>query len=259
MIDKNFYLENLSAFDLLIDVKPEEAKKTIYRIYCVLQRDKIWLSDVAEEDEYTEDDVELLNEVEQELKELDAQYGYNFEQLNEMVQRELKGEPIDDITRTNSLDDETSNPEELEENFNFVEDDNFEGEEEDFEDDELDLIVEAILESAKTRFDYPLFCSIFWDVEPNFIDENLIFAIISEKAQGESIENIAESIELEFLQNGFSIDAEDLIPIIEEKIEELHTEIRLFQIAMRSLNQGAKPQDVLDQIHLFLQQEKGEH
>ena len=262
MIDKNFYLENLTAFDTLIDVKPEEAKKAIFKVYCILQRDKIWITDIAQEDEFTLEDVELLEEIEDELIELDKEYGFKFDEFYQMVQREFKNNQAADensIVEENPVDameeifEEDDDQLDEWETLNELENTNPEIEE-DYETDELDIIVETILDSAKTRFDYPLFCSLFMDIDSYFIDENLIFAIISEKANGESNEAIAEKIEMEFVENGFSIDAEDLLPIIEEKANEMRSEILVFQVAVSSLNQGAAPQDVLNQINHFLNQ-----
>jgi hypothetical protein len=56
MIDKNFYLENLSAFDILIQDDREKAQEVIFRVFSSLQRDKIWLREVAAEEEIFEED-----------------------------------------------------------------------------------------------------------------------------------------------------------------------------------------------------------
>ena len=91
MIDKNFYLENLSAFDILIqDEDRKEAEKVIFRVFSMLQRDKIWLRDIATEEEIFEEDVELLEEVEVELKELDEKYEFRFDDFYMLVQQEMK-------------------------------------------------------------------------------------------------------------------------------------------------------------------------
>ena len=255
MIDKNFYLENLSAFDMLIDVKPEEAKKAIFKVYCIFQRDKIWITEIAQEDEFSLEDVELLEDIETELEDLDKEYGFNFEEFYEKVQQEIRKNQLpssneDEDLNTNDFDEvEDDHEDEWEDDLEYTEE-----EPEDYESDELDAIVETILQSAKKRFDYPLFCSLFTDINPQFIDENLLFAIISEKAHAESTESIAEKIEMEFLENGYSIDAEDLMHIIDKKANELRSEILVFQIAFSSLNQGANPDDVLKQIEHFLNQ-----
>ena len=90
MIDKNFYLENLSAFDILIeDEDRKEAEKVIFRVFSMLQRDKIWLRDIATEEEIFEEDVELLEEVEEELKELDEKYKFGFDEFYKRVQQEM--------------------------------------------------------------------------------------------------------------------------------------------------------------------------
>ena len=86
MIDKNFYLENLTAFDQLIEYDREAAEKVIYRVYSTLQRDKIWLA--ANEELSEEEDEEILLDTEQELKELDKQYSFNFKKYHEMVKNQ---------------------------------------------------------------------------------------------------------------------------------------------------------------------------
>ena len=91
MIDKNFYLENLSAFDILIeDEDRNQAQVVIFRVYSILQRDKIWLRDVATEEEISEDDEAFLQEIEEELTELDAKYHFQFDEFYQLVQQEVK-------------------------------------------------------------------------------------------------------------------------------------------------------------------------
>ena len=79
MIDKAFYLENLSAFDILIqDEDRQPAEALIFRVFSMLQRDKIWLQKFATEDEISEEDVAFLEEIEEELDELDKTYEFGL-------------------------------------------------------------------------------------------------------------------------------------------------------------------------------------
>lgn len=110
MIDKNFYLENLSAFDILIeDEDRKQAEAVIYRVFSMLQRDKIWLRDVAAEEEIFEEDAELLEEVEEELKELDQKYEFRFDEFYKLVQQEMKkmqSNAGSDLTENDPLEDD---------------------------------------------------------------------------------------------------------------------------------------------------------
>ena len=54
----------------------------------MLQRDKIWLREVATEEEIFEEDADLLEEVEEELKELDEKYDFRFDDFFKLVQQE---------------------------------------------------------------------------------------------------------------------------------------------------------------------------
>ncbi len=92
MIDKNFYLENLTAFDELIGSDRTEAEKVIYKVYCILQRDKIWLYNVATPEEMTEEDEDLLVDIENELSVLDQTYNFRFQEFHEMVLENLGAE-----------------------------------------------------------------------------------------------------------------------------------------------------------------------
>ena len=270
MIDKNFYLENLSAFDILIeDDDHKQAEEVIFRVYSILQRDKIWLSDVATEEEIFEEDAELLEEVEEELKELDLKYNFRFDDFYKLVQQEINKSP--DNAVVNSDQDEVFNSEIFDENEDdnsgeFDEDDNLDYEEEndglyDDEDDdnlshlsdeEIDQVTEYILESAKTRFDYAQFLKSFPVSEESFIDEQFLFPLIAGKAHEETDLEIAENMLSAFTTVGIQLDTNTVITIVEKIGKDIDLEILAFKIAVDSLQRGAHPQDVVHQISQLL-------
>ena len=275
MIDKNFYLENLSAFDILIqDEDRKQAETLIFRVFSILQRAKIWLRDVATEEEIFEEEVELLEEVEEELQELDQKYHFGFEAFYRRVQLELKkiqsksdlnidvaeNFAEDDDFEENDLDfiDEEEDPDlyEEEEEDDFEDDDLYDENEDDalshISDEELDQITDYILESAKTRFDYSEFLAEFPQVDELFVEENILFQIIAGKAHEETDYEIAAKINAAFLISGFQMSIEDLQEMIEKKGHELGLEILAFGIAADSLQQGANPAEVLHQISQLL-------
>ena len=285
MIDKNFYLENLSAFDILIeDEDRKEAEKVIFRVFSMMQRDKIWLRDIATEEEIFEEDVELLEEVEEELKELDEKYKFGFDEFYKRVQQEMK--KIQSKSNINPADeevfegDEDTFEEEDEEEFDdlnedfeiedeefFEEDENFLEEDEDFfdedeeddndalshlSDEEIDLVPEYILASAKTRFNYPEFLASFPVADEEFLEEEFLFPVIVGKAFGETDIEIAEKMHSNFMMIGYQIEMNDLINRIEQKGKELGLEILAFKVASDSLHQGAHPTAVVEQISHLL-------
>lgn len=265
MIDKNFYLENLSAFDILIkDDDRKQAESVIFRVYSMLQRDKIWLREVATEEEIFEEDAELLEEVEIELKELDEQYEFRFDDFYKLVQQEMKKRQVISTPdfEENPLKIELDNAHEIEDEFDpneedddWEEEDDFEEEEDQFghlSDEELDAVTDYILESAKTRFDYPSFLTEFTDADENFVDEEFLLPLIAAKAFGETTPEIAEKIFESFEMAGYDIEMNDLISLIEKKSKELGLEILAFKVAADSLQQGAHPTAVVHQISQLL-------
>ena len=277
MIDKNFYLENLSAFDILIqDEDRKQAETLIFRVFSILQRDKIWLRDVATEEEIFEEEVELLEEVEEELQELDQKYHFGFEAFYRRVQLELKkiqskSDLNIDVAENFAEDDDFED-----EDLDFMEEENeedpdlYEEEEEDdlddddlydeneddalshISDEELDQITDYILESAKTPFDYSEFLEEFLQVDELFVEENILFPIIAGKAHEETDYEIAAKMNAAFLISGFQMSIEDLQEMIEKKGHELGLEILAFGIVADSLQQGANPAEVLHQISQLL-------
>lgn len=276
MIDKNFYLENLSAFDILIqDEDRKQAETLIFRVFSILQRDKIWLRDVATEEEIFEEDVELLEEVEEELQELDQKYHFGFDAFYRRVQLELKKIQSKSDLNVDVAENFAEDEDFEDDNLDFMEEENEEDpdlyeeeEEDDFEDDdlyddeddalshisdeELDQITDYILESAKTRFDYSEFLEEFPQVDELFVEENILFPIIAGKAHEETDYEIAAKMNSAFLNSGFQWSIEDLQEMIEKKGHELGLEILAFGIAADSLQQGANPAEVLHQISQLL-------
>lgn len=107
MIDRNFYLENLTAFDELIGSDRTEAEKVIYKVYCILQRDKIWLYNVAAPEELTDEDEDLLIDVENELGILDQTYNFRFQEFHDLVMENMANE-VDsgDMDEEDEFDDD---------------------------------------------------------------------------------------------------------------------------------------------------------
>ena len=281
MIDKNFYLENLSAFDILIqDEDRKEAEKVIFRVFSMLQRDKIWLGDIATEEEIFEEDVELLEEVEEELKELDEKYKFRFDEFYKMVQQEMKKMQSTSNPNLSDHDDFDAEDEDFEDededefadlndDFEIQDEKNEEGleEDEDFydeddednndalshlSDEEIDLVPEYILASAKTRFNYPQFLKAFPVADEEFVEEQFLFPVIAAKAFGETDIEIAEKMHSNFVMSGYQIEMNNLINMIEQKGTELGLEILAFKVASDSLHQGAHPTAVVEQISQLL-------
>ena len=274
VIDKNFYLENLSAFDILIeDEDRKQAEAVIYRVFSMLQRDKIWLRDVATEEEIFEEDAELLEEVEEELKELDQKYEFRFDEFYKLVQQEMKkiqsnagsdlieNDPLQDEDYEDddifAEEDEEAFDEDEEDLYDFDEDDDDEeeGDEDAFShlsDEELDLIEDFILSSAKTRFNFPQFIQDFPEGDEVFVEGEFLLPLIAGKAFGETDTEIAEKMLSSFMMLGYQIDLPDLIQMIQEKGKELGHEILAFKIAADSLQQGAHPRDIVRQLEQLL-------
>ena len=262
MIDKNFYLENLSAFDILIKDDREKAQEVIFRVYCILQRDKIWLNEVATEEEINEEDADLLAEVEAELDQLDEEYQFKFGNFYQLMQQEIQKRQ--GISSPNfegnqfsiEVDDEVEEDDYSEEEEDWEEED-FENEQDDqfghLSDEELDSVTDYILESAKTRFDYSALMMEFPETEENFVDDEFILPLIAAKAFGESTPEIAEKIFESFEIAGYDIKMNYVSIMIEEKSQLLGLEILAFKIASDSLKQGAHSNSVLNQIYQLLQ------
>ncbi|MEC5156866.1 hypothetical protein [Chryseobacterium sp. MP_3.2] len=278
MIDKNFYLENLSAFDILIEDEREKAEEVIFRVYCILQRDKIWLQEVATEEEIIEEDAELLEEVEAELLQLDEEYEFRFDDFYQRIQQEIKKKQSNSTNNlegnhiieneskdeSDNLTDDEMEEEEEESDDDFSTDDYdemYDDEEDDYSDndalshlseEELDEVTDFILASAKKRFDFQDFLQDFPEAEESFVDEEFLLPVIAGKAFGETDTEIAGVMLISLLEFGYQIDVLDLTKMIAQKGKELGPEILAFKIASDSLNQGAYPAAVIQQISQLL-------
>lgn len=271
MIDKNFYLENLTAFDTLIETDKIEAEKAIFKVYCILQRDKYWLNHVATPEEIGEEDAELLDEVETELNDLEDAYGYRFAYFHQLVMEEMQRTPIvnpaetdlnaaetefdsdltDDELDVMGDEDEFLSTDDFDED-DFEEDDNYDGENSnkmgDFTDEELNLVVDYVLNSAKQKFDYEEFLMTYAEAAPEFLDDHVLLYVIARKAYGEPEEDIAESLEETFAANGLDATRHELLALIDTFGKKLSKEILAFGIAMDSLQHGTHPVDVVAHI-----------
>lgn len=276
MISKPFYLENLSAFDILILDDREKAREVIFRVYSILQRDKIWLSEVATAEEIFEEDADLLAEVEAELQDLDQQYDFKFQDFYDLVQQRLKNRP--DHSNFNQETYNESQPEAepssglAQEDDDFIipddddlfyddedEDDDEAEEYDDFDgldhlsEDELDLVTDYLLRSAKTRFNYSDLLQDFPGADNHFVDEEFILPVLAGKANGEDEHEIADSLLGSLLEFGYQIDPPDLVKMIADLAKDLGKEILAFQVAVDSLQEGAAPEQVIDQLSHILQ------
>jgi hypothetical protein len=119
-------------------------------------------------------------------------------------------------------------------------------------DEELSLIEDFILSSAKTRFNFPQFVQDFPDGDEIFVEGEFLLPVIAGKAFGETDTEIAEKMLSSFMILGYEIELTDLIQMIQEKGRELGLEILAFKIAADSLQQGAHPRDIVRQLEQFL-------
>ena len=266
MIAKNFYLENLSAFDILIEDDREQAEQVIFRVFSMLQRDKIWLKDIATEEEIFEEDAELLEEIEEELKELDRKYEFRFDEFYQLVQQEMKKlqSNISNVSAENNFladDDLQEDHDDALFDEDIFEDDedeimfDEENEEDAFghlSDDELSLIEGFILSSAKKRFNYSEFLEDFAEAGEDFVDGEFLLPIIAGKAFDETDTEIAEKMLSSFIMLGYQIEMSVLIKMIHEKGKVLGLEILAFKVAADSLQQGAHPRDIVRQLAQLL-------
>ena len=121
-----------------------------------------------------------------------------------------------------------------------------------FSDEELNLVTDYLLKSAKTRFDYKLFKKDLKPLDKDFIDHNILLEIIGSKTIDESNQMISEKILSEFLISGLMAEQDDIDEMVAEKIKELGLEILASKIAMDSLQKGVHPTLVIQQISQLL-------
>ncbi|AYO57807.1 hypothetical protein CO230_06525 [Chryseobacterium sp. 6424] len=270
MIDKNFYLENMTAFDMMIESDRPAAEKVIFKVYCILQRDKYWLSNVATPEEITEEDTELLAETEAELTELDEQYNFRFANFHQLVMNELKAgqefsvpetlEPTfemeDDLTE-NEAYGEPESVDYDEEDFNeteAIEDEEWEEEDDDIHNDEYELnqIISCILTSAKQSLSIAQLQQYFPEAGEEFLSHEVLMPIITanvgEKTHEELVELLAENFELHDME----VDPDTLYHFVETAEICLEKEMMAFDIATDSLNSGMSAGRVLATVKALL-------
>jgi len=97
-----------------------------------------------------------------------------------------------------------------------------------FSDEELNLVTDYLLKSAKTRFDYNALKNELEPFDEDFIDYNILLEIIGGKTIDESNQVISAKIVSKFLMSGLMV----------EKEKELALEIIASKIAMDSLQKG---------------------
>lgn len=121
-----------------------------------------------------------------------------------------------------------------------------------FSDEELNLVTEHLLNSAKKRFNYKEFREMLNPFDKDFIDYHVLMTIITEKAANESNQTISSKILSNFMLSGFMIELEDINKMVTEKEEELKLEIFASKIAMDALQSGVHPNLVIQQISKLL-------
>ena len=119
-------------------------------------------------------------------------------------------------------------------------------------DEELALVENFILVSAKTRFNYAELLEDFVGAEGAFVDVEFLLPLIAGKAFGEPDSFIAEKMLASFILCGYQIEMDELMKIIEQKGKELGPEILAFKIAADSLQQGAHPREIVTQLSQLL-------
>jgi hypothetical protein len=110
---------------------------------------------------------------------------------------------------------------------------------------QVDIISDAITNSAKTRFDYAEFKEMFSDLDNDNVPETILIRIIAGYVEGKPPEQIAGEIENEFLALGCIFLDGDFQDFIANKAVELAREIYATKIALDLLKQEMPIPDVL--------------
>ena len=121
-----------------------------------------------------------------------------------------------------------------------------------FSDEELNLVTDYLVTSAKKRFNYEDFKNELSHFDEDFIKNNILLAIIGGKTLDESNEMISAKLFSDFLLSGFMTNKEDVEKLISKKETELSLEILASKIAMDSLQNGTHPTIVIQQISQLL-------
>ena len=121
-----------------------------------------------------------------------------------------------------------------------------------FSDEELNLVTDYLLQSAKKRFNYRELRKELSHFDEEFIDYNILLEIISGKTLNESNQVISARILSKFLISGYMVENEEIEKMVNQKEKELGMEILCSKIAMDSLQNGAHPTTVIQQISQLL-------
>ena|ERR1035437_9650915 len=116
-----------------------------------------------------------------------------------------------------------------------------------------DILSDTIMESAKTRFDYHEFESIFSDTGSAQLPESVLRITIEGYAMEHSPEEIVADINRELALLGIGFPEADLRRFVEEKKAELRREVLASIVAVALFKQGAKPPGVLVQVRSILE------
>ncbi|WP_124980754.1 hypothetical protein [Nonlabens xiamenensis] len=123
---------------------------------------------------------------------------------------------------------------------------------EQFSDEELYIITDYLVKSAKTRFNYTKFRKSLSQFDEEFIDFHFINTIVMSKAGGLENHEIAARILPNVLLSGYNVEIDELVNIVNQKETDLGLEILAAQIAMDSLQNGTHPNLVVQQISKIL-------
>ena len=115
-----------------------------------------------------------------------------------------------------------------------------------------DTVWDAITESAKTRFEYREFESIFSETGSSHITDNVLFMTIAGHAAEHSSEEIVASINGELVLLGLRFPEADLLRFVEARKADLVRESLATKIAMILFQEGAEPPGVLVQVRRIL-------
>lgn len=116
-----------------------------------------------------------------------------------------------------------------------------------------DIVSDTIMESAKTRFYYHEFESIFSDTGNSHLPEIVLRMTIEGYAMEHSPEEIVANVNREIALRSIRFPEADLRRFVEAKKVELKREILATIVAVALFDQGAKPPGVLVQVRSILE------
>ena len=115
-----------------------------------------------------------------------------------------------------------------------------------------DIVWNTITDSAKTKFDYRTFESVFSNMGNTSAAETVLFLTIVGHALGDSTEKIVSDVCQEFLLLGMGLSEEWFRSFVTETKKELQIEIHAAGIAIALFEKRAKPPGVLIQVRAIL-------